>query len=72
LISNDSDLVEAINLVKKQHKKKIGLILPPKCHPSKALMRKADFVKGIRKNALAASQLPNPIPGTNIHKPETW
>ena len=72
IISNDSDLVESINLVKKQHKKKIGLILPPKCHPSKTLMKTVDFVKGIRKNILAKSQLPNPIPKTNIHKPETW
>lgn len=72
IISNDSDLVESINLVKIQHKKKIGLILPPQCYPSKTLMRKADFVKSIRETALASSQLPNPIPGTKIHKPKTW
>lgn len=72
LISNDSDLAESMNLVRQQHKKKIGLILPPQCHPSKTLMKFADFVKGIRKNALSSSLLPNPIPGTNIHKPESW
>jgi len=70
IISNDSDLAESMNLVKQQHKK-IGLILPPRCHPSKELIKLADFVKGIRKNALS-SLLPNPIPGTNIHKPKTW
>lgn len=72
IISNDSDLAEAINLVKQQHKKKIGLILPPRCYPSKKLMSKVDFIKGIRKNAIISSQLPDTIPGTNIHKPNTW
>ena len=72
VISNDSDLVKSISLVKQEHKKKMGLILPPRCHPSKTLMREVDFIKGIRNNALVSSQLPSPIPGTNIHKPETW
>jgi len=72
IISNDSDLAEATTLVKQEHKKKIGIILPPKCCPSKTLMKKVDFVKGIRRNAIISSQLPNPIPGTNISKPNTW
>lgn len=72
VISNDSDLAESITLVKKHHKKKIGLLLPPKCHPSKTLIKLVDFVKGIRKTSLSSCQLPDPIPGTNIHKPDTW
>lgn len=72
IVSNDSDLVEAINIVKRQHNKKIGLILPFKCYPSKTLMSKVDFIKSIRKSALANSQLPASIPGTKIHKPDTW
>ncbi len=72
IISNDSDLAESIDIVRKERKKKIGLILPPNCHPSKTLMRKVDFIKGIRKNVFPSSQLPDPIPETNIHKPETW
>ena len=72
VVSNDSDLAEAIRLVKMHHKKLIGLILPTKCFPSKALIALADFVKRIRVNALAKSQLPNPIPGTLIHKPPGW
>jgi len=72
LISNDSDLAEAINLVKKEHGKLIGLLLPTNCYPSKELMPLADFVKTIRKGVLATSQLPNSIPGTKIHKPITW
>ena len=72
LISNDSDLAEAIKLVKQHHKKKIGLLLPPRCNPSKTLMEEVDFIKSIRYNTIASSQLPNPIPGANIHKPNKW
>jgi uncharacterized LabA/DUF88 family protein len=71
IISNDSDLAEALRLVKKQTDKKIG-ILTPVDRPSKELLRHADFIKRIRKGALAHSQLPNPIPGTKIFKPDIW
>ena len=72
IVSNDSDLSESLRLVKIQHKKKIGLITPGKTHPSRELMKYADFTKRIRKGVLAASQLPDPIPGTTIHKPYSW
>ena len=72
ILSNDSDLAEAINLVKQQHNKLIGLVIPTNCFPSQELIKLADFVKRIRKGLLAASQLPNPIPGTKIHKPTSW
>jgi len=73
LVSNDSDLAEALKLVKTEHQKKIGYLVPGQSrHPSKVLMRYQDFMKIIRNSALADSQLPNPIPGTNIYKPESW
>ena len=72
VVSNDSDLAEALKLVKTQHKKMIGLVTPNKTHPSKELMKYADFNKRVRKGVLAKSQLPNPIPGTTIHKPTAW
>jgi len=72
VVSNDSDLAEAMRLVKAQHKKMIGLVLPENCFPSKELIKHANFVKKIRKSVLAASQLPNPISGGKIHKPESW
>jgi len=72
VVSNDSDLAESLKLVKTQHKKTIGLITPSKTHPSRELMKYADFNKRIRKGVLAASQLPNPIPGTTIRKPSSW
>lgn len=73
VISNDSDLAESMKLVRQHHKKLIGLICPNDGgHPSKELMKQADFTKKIRKDVLDSSQLPNPIPGTLLHKPNTW
>lgn len=72
IVSNDSDLAESLRLIKVQHQKVIGLITPEKGHPSKELMQYADFVKRIRKGVLTKSQLPNPIPGTSIYKPNSW
>jgi len=72
IVSNDSDLAESLKLVRVHHNKKIGLITPGNRHPSKELMQYADFVKRVRKGILAASQLPDPIPGTKIKKPSIW
>lgn len=73
IVSNDSDLAESMKFVKKYHPNKIlGLIMQGKGHPSKELMQHADFIKRIRTGILKTSQLPNPIPGTNISKPPGW
>jgi hypothetical protein len=74
IVSNDSDLAESLSLVNAQHKKLIGLVTPgaPVRKISQGLSRHADFVKPIRTWMLAASQLPDPIPGTTIHKPPNW
>ena len=62
-----------MKLVKEQHTQKIlGLIMPGKGHPSKELIKHAHFIKRIRTGVLKISQLPNPIPGTNIYKPADW
>lgn len=73
VVSNDSDLAESLKLVKEYHPNKVlGLIMPGKGHPSKELMKHADFVKRVRNGILESSQLPSPIPGTNIYKPKDW
>lgn len=76
IVSNDSDLTEAMRLVKNQHQKKIGLIVPvgqsKHRRISKELMRYADFIKEIRKGILKNSQLPEKIPGTVLKKPDSW
>jgi len=71
VVSNDSDLAEALKIVKTQIKKMVGIISPVK-NPSRELMQYANFIKVIRKGVLAVSQLPDQIPGTNIYKPTTW
>jgi len=72
IVSNDSDLSEAIRLVKVDHNKQIGLILPENCFSSKKLINYADFIKRIRKGPLSDSQLPSIIPGTNLQEPYKW
>lgn len=80
VVSNDSDLAESMRLVRLHHPGKvIGLIFhrqsgPGARHacPSRELTRHAHFVKHMGKSVHAACQMPNPIPGTTIHKPPTW
>ncbi|HEY5366558.1 MAG TPA: NYN domain-containing protein [Casimicrobiaceae bacterium] len=74
IVSNDSDLAESLGMVKAQHRKVIGLVTPgaPTRKTSWELRKHADFVKPIRTWMLQSSLLPDPIPGTTIHKPVTW
>lgn len=74
VISNDSDLAESVSMVRGQLKKIVGVGIPEGRHtnPSKELISRATFRKRIRKGMLAVSQLPNPIPGTTLHKPDSW
>lgn len=74
IVSNDSDLAEALRLVKAQNHKIIGLVTPgaPKRKTSRQLHQHANFIKPIRTWMLKSSQLPDPIPGTKIHKPTGW
>ena len=72
VVSNDSDLAEAMRLTKVHCKKRIGLITPGRSHSSKQLFSQADFTLHIHSSQFHKCQLPNPIPGANIHKPLTW
>ena len=72
VVTNDSDISEAMRLVKQQTTKQLGLLTPGTRHPSQQLLKHADFHRHIRKNALEKSQLPLSIPGTNITKPDSW
>ena len=72
VVSNDSDVAEAMRLVREQQRKRIGLVTPGTRRPSQQLREHADFVRHIRANGLRHSQLPDPIPGSNIRKPVTW
>ena len=72
VVSNDSDIAEAMRLVKEHRGKQIGLMTPGTGRPSRQLMRHADFSRHVRSSALQRSQLPSPIPGTNIRRPARW
>ena len=72
VVSNDSDITEAMRLVREQHGKRIGLVTPGTGRHLQQLKKHADFVRHIRASGLRHSQLPDPIPGTNIRKPTAW
>lgn len=74
IVSNDSDLATALEFVKEQHKKTIGLVTPgaPLRKTSRQLLKYADFIKPIRKWALEKSLLPNKLPNSEIKKPIGW
>lgn len=77
LISNDSDLAEPLRIVHDELKLTVGIISPTLRtgrHPSRELVKHADFVKRIREGVLRDSQLPNPVvgPSGSIFRPPTW
>jgi NYN domain len=73
IVSNDSDLLEPIRIVREQLGKTVG-ILNPHPRPSRALLPHIDFIKQIRPGVLRAAQFP-PIlrdkHGT-FTKPKDW
>ena len=71
VVSNDSDLAESLRIIKEERKKVVGLITPVE-FPSYELIKHSSFMKKIRSGALSVSQLPNPIPGSNLYKPHGW
>ncbi len=72
LISNDSDIAEALRLVRAHHPTKSIGLLSPVDTPSAELRKHVNFVKKIRSGVLANSQLPNPIPNSTLTKPVLW
>ena len=71
ILSNDSDLAGAIKIAREK-RKLIGWFIPHNCDPSTDLNDLVNFRKQIRPSVLAACQLPNPIPSSNIRKPDSW
>jgi len=76
VVSNDSDLEGALRLVKLRRPQKRIIIMAPTIksnrYVAKSLTQHADSVIKITEADLAASQLPDNIPGTNIKKPKEW
>lgn len=72
VVTNDSDMQEAMKLVKEHHPSKILGLITPGQHQrtSEELKQYADFVRKIRKSVLKISQLPEKV--GNITKPTEW
>lgn len=73
VISNDSDLLEPIRVVKNDFKIRVGIINPQK-RPSRVLLQEAMFFKSIWPSLLKRSQFPDVMRDTHgtFHKPSTW
>ena len=73
VISNDSDLAEALKIARNHHHREIGVIkINRKWRFSKQLQKYSTFTREIRTGMLTSSQLPDPIPGTRLRKPASW
>lgn len=74
VISNDSDLVEPIKIVRYEFGREIGVVNPQKHRTSFELVKVASFCRKIRDNALESSQFPPVL--TDAHgsfsKPSEW
>ena len=73
LITNDSDLVEPIRIVRAELGLPVGILNPAK-YPNPLLVRAASFIKQIRKGVLSASQFPREMIDKDgkFHKPLKW
>ncbi|MCJ7566337.1 MAG: NYN domain-containing protein [Anaerolineales bacterium] len=73
MVTNDSDLVEAIRIVKNELNKTVGILNPQK-HPSSRLIKHATFLKQIRTGTLTASQFPATLTDSKgtFNKPKEW
>ena len=73
IVSNDSDLLSAMQIVQMDLNLKVG-ILNPQQHPSKVLKHEALFFKKIRPGVLQASQFPQILSDSkgSFHKPTVW
>ena len=74
VISNDSDLLEPIKIVRHELGLDVGVINPQSGRTSKELAREASFIKSIRKWVLKQSQFPPVLRDAKgeIRKPPGW
>jgi len=73
IVSNDSDLVEPVKIVRYDLHKEVGMLNPHK-RPSYDLRQHVTFMKTIREGVLRQSQFPNQLTDANgvFHKPPSW
>jgi uncharacterized LabA/DUF88 family protein len=74
LLTNDSDLVEAVRIAVLEANKAVGLLIPVK-YPTASLAAVASFQLHIRPGHLARSQFPDQLEmpsGLVLSRPDTW
>jgi hypothetical protein len=73
LITNDSDLLEPVRIVRQELKLPVGILNPHQQH-SCTLKPQAAFMKRIRQSDVAACQFPLALVDQHghFHKPPTW
>lgn len=74
LVSNDSDLVEPVRIVREELRKPVIVLNPFPKSGSVELRKVATFVKPIRQGVLKASQFPDYLDDRSgvFHKPLSW
>ena len=74
IFSNDSDLKEAVRIVKVERGLVVGVVNPSSGRYPSVLQNSASFFRNLRPSELAASQFSNPVPHHrgDITKPITW
>jgi uncharacterized LabA/DUF88 family protein len=74
VLSNDSDLVEPIKIVRQELKLPVVVLNPIPAHPSHELQKYATFMKPIRKGVLSVSQFPEHMKDSigEFNKPPKW
>lgn len=74
IVTNDSDLLEPIRIVRSELGLAVGVLNPHKNPTSKVLALHASFVRQIRPGVLAASQFPAVLTDAHgvFHKPANW
>jgi uncharacterized LabA/DUF88 family protein len=74
IVSNDSDLAAALHIVRDERNKEVILLTPPKFQRKRSKMLKNACTRSmtIKPAYFAQSQLPDPIPNTNLFKPPQW
>ena len=73
VVSNDSDLLLPIQLVRERFRKKIGIINPHQ-KPARSLRENSDWMWPLRQGPLSASQFPDQLLDSqgSFTKPVTW
>ncbi len=73
VVSNDSDLLEPLRVVKRELGLTVGILNPQK-RPSRVLAQEADFMKQIRPGALKTSQFPAALKDAHgtVRRPKEW